>query len=159
MGIAKFTASRSLDGQNLEALFKSVPDNTFLLIEDVDCLFVERESKDSIDLSTLLNLLDGLTSKKGLVVFMTTNHLEKLDSALIRPGRVDMIIKYHHPTLDQIKDALKVLAEDYVHEHEQFINKIKDNLSMISIAKLQQFLFDCIIEEKKSILDIGQLLE
>lgn len=44
--------------------------------------------------SGLLNSLDGvLTSQHGTVVIMTTNHIEKLGSALIRPGRIDFSIE------------------------------------------------------------------
>jgi chaperone BCS1 len=47
-----------------------------------------------LSLSALLNILDGVASQEGRVLIMTTNHLEKLDEALIRPGRVDMTIKF-----------------------------------------------------------------
>ncbi|TVY17331.1 putative mitochondrial chaperone BCS1-B [Lachnellula arida] len=47
-----------------------------------------------ISLSALLNILDGVASQEGRVLIMTTNHIEKLDEALIRPGRVDMMIKF-----------------------------------------------------------------
>lgn len=47
-----------------------------------------------LSLSGLLNILDGVASQEGRVLIMTTNHLEKLDKALIRPGRVDNIVKF-----------------------------------------------------------------
>lgn len=47
-----------------------------------------------LSLSGLLNILDGVASQEGRVLIMTTNHLEKLDKALIRPGRVDMIVNF-----------------------------------------------------------------
>jgi chaperone BCS1 len=47
-----------------------------------------------LSLSGLLNILDGVASQEGRVLIMTTNHLEKLDKALIRPGRVDMIVEF-----------------------------------------------------------------
>ncbi|KAE8454372.1 hypothetical protein EG329_005297 [Mollisiaceae sp. DMI_Dod_QoI] len=47
-----------------------------------------------ISLSALLNILDGVASQEGRVLIMTTNHIEKLDEALIRPGRVDMTVKF-----------------------------------------------------------------
>lgn len=47
-----------------------------------------------LSLSGLLNILDGVASQEGRVLIMTTNHLEKLDKALIRPGRVDQIIEF-----------------------------------------------------------------
>ncbi|KAF6792316.1 mitochondrial chaperone BCS1 [Colletotrichum sojae] len=47
-----------------------------------------------LSLSGLLNILDGVASQEGRVLIMTTNHIEKLDKALIRPGRVDMVVKF-----------------------------------------------------------------
>lgn len=40
--------------------------------------------------SGFLNALDGVASGEERIIFMTTNHVEKLDPALIRPGRVDL---------------------------------------------------------------------
>jgi chaperone BCS1 len=47
-----------------------------------------------ISLSALLNVIDGVASQEGRVLIMTTNHIDKLDDALIRPGRVDMTVKF-----------------------------------------------------------------
>ena len=44
---------------------------------------------DKLDLSGLLNVLDGVVDTPDRIVIMTTNHPEKLDPALIRPGRID----------------------------------------------------------------------
>ena len=47
-----------------------------------------------LSLSGLLNILDGVASQEGRLLVMTTNHLEKLDKALVRPGRVDRIVHF-----------------------------------------------------------------
>ena len=47
--------------------------------------------------SGFLNALDGVASGEERIIFMTTNHVENLDPALIRPGRVDL--------MEQIDDA------------------------------------------------------
>ncbi|KAI1177972.1 BCS1 N terminal-domain-containing protein [Nemania sp. FL0916] len=47
-----------------------------------------------LSLSGLLNILDGVASQEGRILIMTTNHIEKLDKALIRPGRIDMTINF-----------------------------------------------------------------
>lgn len=44
-----------------------------------------------VDLSFLLNLLDGVLENPGRLLVMTSNHPERLDSALIRPGRIDIV--------------------------------------------------------------------
>jgi len=51
------------------------------------------EEKSPISLSALLNVLDGILCPDGLVVIATTNHHERLDPALIRPGRFDHTIE------------------------------------------------------------------
>ena len=43
-------------------------------------------------LSDVLNSIDGILSIHGRVLVMTTNHYEKLDKALIRPGRIDLVV-------------------------------------------------------------------
>ncbi|OBT39327.1 hypothetical protein VE00_10471 [Pseudogymnoascus sp. WSF 3629] len=60
---------------------------------------VGSQPRGKISLSALLNVLDGVSSQEGRILIMTTNHIDKLDDALIRPGRVDMTIKF------QLSDA------------------------------------------------------
>jgi hypothetical protein len=48
---------------------------------------------DKLDLSGILNVLDGVVDTPGRMLVMTTNHPELLDPALIRPGRIDKKIK------------------------------------------------------------------
>jgi SpoVK/Ycf46/Vps4 family AAA+-type ATPase len=45
--------------------------------------------KDKLNLAGLLNVLDGVVDTPGRILVMTTNHPEKLDPALIRPGRIN----------------------------------------------------------------------
>jgi chaperone BCS1 len=70
-------------------------------LEDVDAASVPREPIGNADfkaydgltrvtMSGLLNALDGVASSEERVLFMTTNFLDRLDPALVRPGRVDV---------------------------------------------------------------------
>ncbi|GMF50920.1 unnamed protein product [Phytophthora fragariaefolia] len=54
---------------------------------------------DKLNLSGLLNVLDGVIDCPGRIVIMTTNHPEKLDPALVRPGRVNkkLLLGYMGP--------------------------------------------------------------
>merc|ERR1712224_1042957 len=45
--------------------------------------------EDRLDLAGLLNVLDGVVDSPNRIVIMTTNHPERLDPALIRPGRIN----------------------------------------------------------------------
>jgi chaperone BCS1 len=76
---------------------------------------IDGESKMGISLSGLLNAIDGVASHEGRVLVMTTNHPEKLDPALIRPGRVDMQIAFTLATKHQIRE---IFSKMY-HSNEQ----------------------------------------
>ena len=55
--------------------------------------------EDKLDLAGLLNVLDGVVDSPNRIVIMTTNHPEKLDPALIRPGRINkqVLLGYLQP--------------------------------------------------------------
>lgn len=59
------------------------------------------EPDDELDLAGLLNALDGVVDSPGRIVVMTTNHPEKLDPALIRPGRINMKLRLGNLMLPQ----------------------------------------------------------
>lgn len=91
----------SLDCANAE-LIKSLPGNTFLVFEDVDC--GPAVTRNSAGFSKILNALDGFSDyQDGMVVFMTTNHVGKIDPALLRPGRMDVKFLVGKPSADQCK--------------------------------------------------------
>lgn len=80
------------DERLLDALNEAQTDSV-LLIEDVDAAFGHRTDvgqDGGLTFSGLLNAVDGVGSQEGRVVIMTTNHRDRLDPALIRPGRVDV---------------------------------------------------------------------
>lgn len=66
-------------------------------------------NSNKISLSALLNILDGVASQEGRILIMTTNHVEKLDEALIRPGRVDMKIKFDLASTEMITTIFKAI--------------------------------------------------
>jgi len=85
----------NIDGDDdMLSMFTEVNPNSILLFEDMDAYFDMREkvNKDSkITFSGLLNALDGAISLNNVLIIITTNHVEKLDPALLRPGRIDVI--------------------------------------------------------------------
>ena len=117
-------SSPTANEENLASLFAELPRRCVVLLEDIDTagLTHTREgdkpnnpngnqtngdmvpgqktpgdnnnTTGRLSLSGLLNILDGVASQEGRVLIMTTNHVDKLDKALIRPGRVDMIVKF-----------------------------------------------------------------
>ena len=57
-------------------------------------LKLKEEEEEEIDLSFLLNLLDGTLESSGRIIAISSNHPERIDRALIRPGRIDMIVNF-----------------------------------------------------------------
>jgi chaperone BCS1 len=97
-------SNRLMTDESLRAMVDELPVATLLLIEDVDCAFKESRTTSGdtgVTLSGLLNALDGVSSREGRVLFLTTNHPERLDPALVRPGRVDRKIELGYATPDQ----------------------------------------------------------
>ncbi|TVU48774.1 hypothetical protein EJB05_00046, partial [Eragrostis curvula] len=80
----------------------------------------EKDDGTKVTLSGLLNFIDGLWSACGgeRIIIFTTNHLDQLDPALIRRGRMDKHIEMSYCRFE----AFKVLAGNYIdtHEHERF---------------------------------------
>jgi chaperone BCS1 len=61
---------------------------------------------NTISLSEVLNSLDGMFSVHGRILIATTNHIENLDSALIRPGRIDLKIEIGYVNNEILKEFL-----------------------------------------------------
>ncbi|KIO31890.1 hypothetical protein M407DRAFT_67361 [Tulasnella calospora MUT 4182] len=118
-------ATTGVDDNGLARLISSTPANSMILIEDIDCAFPARdkkkdleilpedlwgapaEKKSKITLSGLLNVLDGVSSEEGRLLFATTNYVDRLDAALLRPGRMDVKIHYKLSTRFQIINLFK----------------------------------------------------
>lgn len=103
--ILNLSANGLNDGE-LRNLLADVPPSAIVLVEDIDCVFERRQSaedKDSkVTFSGLLNAIDGVAAAEGHILFMTTNHPESLDPALIRPGRCDLKIEIRQPDSSQV---------------------------------------------------------
>ncbi|RPB16653.1 P-loop containing nucleoside triphosphate hydrolase protein [Morchella conica CCBAS932] len=65
--------------------------------------------KTSVSFSGLLNAIDGVASHEGRILIMTTNHRERLDPALIRPGRVDMQVEFGYAGRDTLEEIFREL--------------------------------------------------
>lgn len=91
----------------MQRAFNIITPGAVLLIEDIDASFNKRESaNENVSFSSLINCMDGAFYKDGLITCITTNHLDKLDPALIRPGRTDKVIEVGHPKDQQIEEFI-----------------------------------------------------
>ncbi|KAF5203472.1 Aaa-atpase [Thalictrum thalictroides] len=105
---------------DLRKLLVSTRNRSILVIEDIDCSveFKDRTStegasnRNQFTLSGLLNFIDGLWSSCGdeRIIIFTTNYKDRLDPALLRPGRMDMHIHMSYCT----PCGFKLLASNYL---------------------------------------------
>nr|XP_043607463.1 protein HYPER-SENSITIVITY-RELATED 4-like [Erigeron canadensis] len=110
---------------DLRRLLIGTKNRSIIVIEDIDCNvgLQSRESadpngdEDKITLSGLLNFIDGLWSSCGdeRIVVFTTNHKERLDAALLRPGRMDVHLEMSYCTYG----GFKTLASTYLQVEEE----------------------------------------
>lgn len=149
---------------SLPKAIAKLPDHTILVIEDIDSSSrvksrskltdqynsVEDNGGDSnispprdslaesmigMGLSEVLNALDGLIYKHGRMIIMTTNYIDKLDSALIRPGRIDLKMYLGYIDIEVFQKFLSIFfpEESSIYDFSK-IKKIEE----VVVAELQQ---------------------
>ncbi|RNF20666.1 putative ATP-dependent chaperone [Trypanosoma conorhini] len=143
-------SSRGLSDEALVGLLNSAPLRSIVLLEDIDRAF----SADShITMSGLLNALDGVAAQEGRLVFMTTNHVERLDDALIRPGRCDVKLEIGLLSRGQAQQLFRKFfpaAGDAL--QAEFAGQIPAHT--LSVAQIQSHLFlhrDCAAEAVRAL--------
>ncbi|CAI9110828.1 OLC1v1010917C1 [Oldenlandia corymbosa var. corymbosa] len=123
---------------DLRKLLLSTANKSVLVVEDIDCTIefqdrvsnkavpVDPESgnhqeENKVTLSGFLNFIDGLWSSCGdeRIIIFTTNHKEKLDPALLRPGRMDVHIHMSYCT----PCGFKILAANYLNIKDHILFK------------------------------------
>ncbi|KAL9229555.1 hypothetical protein vseg_005009 [Gypsophila vaccaria] len=147
--------SSVLNDAALRRLLLSTTNKSILVIEDIDCSLGLADRKfqtldgkgghyngsdmgSQISLSGLLNFIDGLWSTCGdeRIFIFTTNHKEKLDPALLRPGRMDMHIHMSYLTMS----SFKVLASNYLSlsgDQHQLYGEIEELLEATDVTPAQ----------------------
>lgn len=115
-------------------LLTNIPPRSVILLEDIDAAFPDRSMQlesvqkgyqSSLTLSGLLNGLDGVVASEERIIFMTTNHLEKLDSALVRPGRVDYKVFLGNVTEAQAESMFLRFYADESDSCRNFVERLK----------------------------------
>ena len=118
----------------------------------------KNEDSNRVDLSFLLNLLDGVLENPGRIVIMTSNHPDTLDSALIRPGRIDVIAKFRNCSNTTVKDMIeffydtKLSGEDI--ERIYVLQK-----EIITPAELSKVMFENFTDIQATIMHMENLSE
>jgi chaperone BCS1 len=122
------------------------PKRSLLIFEDVDAIF-DKDRKPLVTnalltFSGLLNALDGVGRANGQIFILTTNYRERLDSALIRNGRVDVHVEFIDADDAQIHTMFqRFYPEDKENLAKRFVEGLRTTLDGrgVSMAALQHF--------------------
>ena len=141
MDIAVINFNMDLDDNAFMRGISKIPKKTFLILEDIDALFVERKVSVNtmVTVSGILNILDGVARKNGQITFITTNYANKLDKALVRPGRIDKKLSFTYAKKSQIKEIFNAFFPDQDQLWKDFIKRAKRLKT--TIACLQSYFF------------------
>jgi len=137
--------------------------------EDFDAFLKERNDTDNSPntiLSSILNTLDGIDEIEDVVSIFTTNRINTFDSAFIRPGRIDKVIRFDPPSDVNIFKFFEAYIPEYSQKELSILFEyLKEHCKLISYAVLKGICDDINIamfnnEEKKisieNILDIAK---
>jgi uncharacterized phage-like protein YoqJ len=146
---------------NLEILMRSLRRPCMVLVEDIDCVGIDGRQTKNTDLtfSGILNAFDGVASSEGYILILTSNHVEKLDDALIRPGRIDKHVYFPPTDEQQNRDMFKLVFKE-LKEPElsnlatEFSSRIAEG--QFSAAKIQEYLLSCKDNPRKAVSEIRQ---
>ena len=110
-------------------------DEYIILLEDIDTLFLNREENNSTEsknyndiINKLLQFLDSNTSPNNVIFIATTNHLDRLDSALLRDGRFDLKVEVKGLKEEDIHSMVESFGVDSKYIPE-IIDKYNDSIS------------------------------
>ena len=92
--------------------------------------------QSSVTFSGFLNALDGVASGEERIIFMTTNHLEKLDPALIRPGRVDLSMLVDDASPAQAKTLFTRFYGESNERSREDIDRMGQQLEELTAAEM-----------------------
>lgn len=149
-------SSTEVSNSSLGDLFSSLPEHCIVLLEDIDASGLtktrttksdrgsdddaSRDAYRKASLDGLLNVIDGVDSPQGRVLIMTTNHKDHLDSALIRPGRIDLQIEFTRATKEEVEKLFTHVYPDNTEQAPDFVKSVPENT--FTLAEIQGFLLD-----------------
>jgi SpoVK/Ycf46/Vps4 family AAA+-type ATPase len=113
--------------------------------------------EDADNLSCFLNILDGIIELHGVMIIMSSNYPERIDDALIRPGRFDFKHEFKKATKKIVIDMLKISNGLTDSEFEVYANDLDIRDYELSPAEVQSICFknnnikDCIDEINKAV--------
>ncbi|KAJ3853125.1 P-loop containing nucleoside triphosphate hydrolase protein [Lentinula lateritia] len=109
---------------------------SIIFFDEIDALATSRMSSDTNAgsshegvLTSLLNEIDGVQELVGVTILAATNRPESIDSALMRPGRLDRILYVGPPDQNGREEIMRIRTKHM---------KVEDNLDISQIATLTE---------------------
>jgi mitochondrial chaperone BCS1 len=148
----------SISDDRLFYLLAHLPPETILLLEDIDAAVEKDVGTDNgyrrLSFSGLLNALDGVAATDERIIFMTTNRINVLPSALIRPGRVDLKVHVGLASVNQLERMFLRFYPGELEKAKEFGSLLEG--APLSMAEVQGFFLffkddpaNCLKEAKK----------
>jgi SpoVK/Ycf46/Vps4 family AAA+-type ATPase len=109
---------------------------------------------DKLDLATLLNVLDGVRETPGRIIVLSTNYPERLDEALLRPGRFDMMLEFEKHSCAVLKQHLEKHYDIVLTPEQELIVMSASLEKKWTPAEVSQILFRRITDLNKAIEDL-----
>ena len=95
----KYSLASSCDDSNSElAKTKSALENMVMAMN--------QKKEDALTLECVLNTIDGIVELHDIMLIFTTNHLDKIDSAFTRPGRIDYVLNLGLASVETIREMI-----------------------------------------------------
>ncbi|KAL9657377.1 hypothetical protein ABK040_014366 [Willaertia magna] len=119
---------------------------SIVFFDEIDSIVGKRDFSDSTGgdtvssrvLSTLLNEMDGIESTKNLLVVAATNRPDMIDSALIRPGRLEHLLYVPPPDDESKRKIIDINLQNFGDSFLDILNREcsrKDYVDMLADDK------------------------
>ena len=96
------------------------------------------KKNDKLTLSCILNTIDGVLENYGRILIITTNYVDKLDRALIRPGRIDMKVNFTKANPEMCRDIVENFFETTISKDIKFSDQKHTPAEILEICSLYE---------------------
>jgi len=182
LDIYNVSLSSGVDNYKLADLVNQIPERALLLMEDIDAAFVDpginrdqqrqqsningrnfgNKLEGGLTLSGLLNIVDGVGAGEGRIMVATTNYYDRLDEALIRPGRIDLEVKFELASKYQAREQFSqfYVPSGITKEKEpEFNTNLEKDGPPITTTALAEKYFDLDLDDLDFTTRIGRLAD
>eukprot|EP00747_Dinoflagellata_sp_TGD_P222072 gnl/TRDRNA2_/TRDRNA2_93827_c0_seq1.p1 gnl/TRDRNA2_/TRDRNA2_93827_c0~~gnl/TRDRNA2_/TRDRNA2_93827_c0_seq1.p1 ORF type:complete len:505 (+),score=67.45 gnl/TRDRNA2_/TRDRNA2_93827_c0_seq1:136-1650(+) len=137
----------TITAETFRKMMQSLPSKAMVVLEDVDALFTKNRTSENtgVSFSGFLNSLDGLGAPDDVLIFLTSNHPERLDPAVLRPGRIDIKVAFKAASVNVAAEYFLTFYPGADAAAAEFASVVGGRVAdrKISMAQLQHFFLAC----------------